>query len=82
MLANIKMIKVKKNQKIYDLNGTFNIIVQGRLQCLTTQQRYKRFDVLSDAPMQVNQLDYSKPLKVLSHQQQVDALSGLEVRGI
>lgn len=49
---------------------------------MNSQQKYKRFDILSDSPMQVNQLDYSKPLGVLPRQQQVDALSGLEVRGI
>ena len=82
MLANIRLVHVKKGVKLYNLRGTFNVVISGRINCMATHQRYKRFDVLSDLPIQVNQLDYSQPLSVLTEQQQIDTLSALEVRGI
>ena len=66
MLSQIQLVKLVKNQKIYDLEDTLNIIVSGHVYDESNDKLHKRFDVIADFPVQVNVLDHAKPIHTLT----------------
>ncbi len=77
MLSQLQVICLKDTAKIYDFEGTFNVIVSGELHDQKTGRTFKRFDVVSDFPFMTNMIDYSKPLTILTAQQKIDTESDL-----
>ena len=82
MLAQIQVVCLKNTAKIYDFDGTFNVIVSGELHDQKSGRTYKRFDVVSDFPFMTNMIDYSKPLTILTTQQKQDTECALQSKGI
>lgn len=66
LLSQISIVRLNQHQSIYSLEETFNVIVDGEIFDNDTGRRLTRFDVLSDFPIQVNALDYAKPLNILT----------------
>ena len=67
-MTQISLVCLGPNSALYALDETFNVIVEGEILDQATGKRLTRFDVLADFPIQVNALDYARPLNILSTQ--------------
>lgn len=69
LFNKIKVVKIAKGTKIYDLQSSYNVIITGTLIDMETEQEFNQFDVIADWPLQINIVDRSKPVDGLTPQQ-------------
>ena len=53
-IKNITILQIKKGEKIYDLNKSFNLVIRGKLRNNFTRQEYDRVTPFADFPLQIN----------------------------
>ena len=68
LFNKIKVVKIAKGTKIYDLQSSYNVIITGTLIDMETEQEFNQFDVIADWPLQINIVDRSKPVDGLTPQ--------------
>ena len=66
LLSQIRVIQLRKNEKIYSMAQTFNVVVSGSVLDMATGRTLNRFGVFADFPIQVNALDHAHPLQIMT----------------
>lgn len=65
LLSSVRIVMLKQGTKLYEVDHTFNVIIEGMITDHATGKELRTFDVFADHSLQVNMLDYSCPIVIL-----------------